>query len=224
MQHRFQKIVFALSFLIVLTISTAAQSAVESSAGKVSKQTLKSALMKREMPYNIYLPKAYADKSMLDQKFPVIYLLHGLTGSFENWSQKTELEKHASVYPFIIVMPDGANGWYTDSATQPDDKYESFLIKELIPEIESKFRAKASRENRAIAGTFNGWLWCDEIRSKISCKLCACRSFSGALGITDITDKIRSRGFRPRLWSVYGAADSKTRLETIFLDRPVVAG
>lgn len=213
MRLNFQKIVIAFSLLFLLSISGAAQTADNPAAGKVSKQTIKSGLMKREMPYNIYLPKNYAEKSKLDQKFPVIYLLHGLTGNFENWAQKTELEKYASGYSFIIVMPDGANGWYTDSATEPDDKYESFLIKELIPEIESKFRAKSTRENRAVAGLSMGGYGAMKFGLKYPANFALVGSFSGALGITDITDKNSQPWISASVMKVYGEAESKTRTE-----------
>ncbi|MCW5960265.1 MAG: esterase family protein [Pyrinomonadaceae bacterium] len=213
MRLNFQKIVIAFSLVFLLSISGAAQTADNPATGKVSKQTIKSELMKREMPYNIYLPKNYAEKSKLDQKFPVIYLLHGLTGNFENWAQKTELEKYASGYSFIIVMPDGANGWYTDSATEPDDKYESFLIKELIPEIESKFRAKSTRENRAVAGLSMGGYGAMKFGLKYPANFALVGSFSGALGITDITDKNSQPWISASVMKVYGEAESKTRTE-----------
>ena len=84
---------------------------------------LNSKLMAREMPYRVILPANY--ESEKSGKYAVIYLLHGLTGHFDNWADKTKLKDYAANYNYIIVMPEGNNGWYSDSATAANDKYES---------------------------------------------------------------------------------------------------
>ena len=114
-------------------------------------------------------------ESQKETRYPVIYLLHGLTGHYNNWAEKTKLEQYAANYNYIIVMPEGDNGWYTDSATVPNDKYESYIIKELIPEIDKKYRTKADRQNRAIAGLSMGGYGSIKIRFKISRNVCARR-------------------------------------------------
>ena len=69
------------------------------------------------MPYRVILPVGYEDKRDAE-KFPVIYLLHGLTGHFDNWSgQDQNSLEYAKNYNYIIVTPEGDNGWYSDSAT-----------------------------------------------------------------------------------------------------------
>jgi S-formylglutathione hydrolase FrmB len=53
-------------------------------------------------------------------------------------------------------MVEGANGWYTDSVTVSADKYESYILRELIPDVEKRFRVSTQREGRAIAGLSMG--------------------------------------------------------------------
>lgn len=180
------------------------------SAG-ISKQTLKSSLLKRDIPYNIYLPAGYADGAKNDVRYPVIYLLHGLTGSFGDWAARTNLKQYAGDHQFIIVMPDGKNGWYTDSATVPDDKFESYIIKELIPEVDKIYRTKATRSNRAIAGLSMGGYGSLKFGLKFSDLFSLAGSFSGALGITEITDKNSIPFIATSVMSVYGDAGSETR-------------
>ena len=100
---------------------------------------LDSKLMNRQMPYRVILPVGYEVNK--GEKFPVVYLLHGLTGHFNDWTDKTKIVEYAKNYNYIIVMPEGDNGWYSDSVTVENDKYESYIIQESIPEIEKKFRA-----------------------------------------------------------------------------------
>src|SRR5687767_6075137 len=76
-----------------------------------------SKLMAREMPFRVILPFSYRYKKEAEKRYPVIYLLHGLGGHFDNWTDKTKLAFYAKTYDFIIVTPEGGNGWYTDSAT-----------------------------------------------------------------------------------------------------------
>ena len=113
-----------------------------------------SRLMGRPMTYRVILPHGYmADKA---RRYPVIYLLHGLWGSFTNWTDKTRLAEFAVKHSFIIVTPEGGDGWYTDSALTPGDKWESYITRELVPEIDQRFRTLADRRSRVIAGLSMG--------------------------------------------------------------------
>jgi S-formylglutathione hydrolase FrmB len=190
-------------------IKTAVQSSVLSQDLKLS-----SKLMAREMPYRVILPKNYeANKA---EKFPVLYLLHGLTGHFDNWVDKTKLRDYAANYDYIIVTPEGNDGWYTDSATAANDKYESYIIQELIAEIDAKFRTLADREHRAVAGLSMGGYGSLKFGLKYPEKFVVVGSFSGALAAASFTDKTLGNGWKgltDSIMNVYGAEDSQTRKE-----------
>ena len=54
----------------------------------------------------------------------------------------------------IIVNPDGGEyGWYLDSAIVPENRYESFMIHELLPHIESRL---GGSNVRSVAGLSMG--------------------------------------------------------------------
>ncbi|HEX8000040.1 MAG TPA: alpha/beta hydrolase family protein [Pyrinomonadaceae bacterium] len=108
------------------------------------------------LPYRVIVPANYNSTEEQKQRYPVLYLLHGYSGHYENWARLTKLGEYASLYNFIIVTPEGNNGWYTDSATVPTDKYESYFLQELIPDVESRYRTINAREGRAIAGLSMG--------------------------------------------------------------------
>lgn len=198
---------------LVFSIAAFGQATVSKTAdaGKVSKQTLDSKLMAREMPYNLYLPVNYDEKDSKDTRYAVVYLLHGLTGHFDNWQVFGKIEEHAKRFNFILVMPEGDNGWYTDSATVSNDKYESYIIKELIPEIDKKFRTKAARQDRAIAGLSMGGYGAMKFGLKFPAMFALAGTFSGALGVTEITDKNSQPWVSKSVMSVYGDAESETR-------------
>ena len=171
-----------------------------------------SKLMAREMPYRVILPAGYeANKT---QKFPVLYLLHGLTGHYDNWSDKTKLKEFAASYNLIIVTPEGNDGWYTDSGSVPNDKYESYVVQELIPEIDTKFRTFADREHRAVAGLSMGGYGSLKFGLKYPEKFVVIGSFSGALGAASWSVKTLGNNWKAltdSIAGVYGEDDSQTR-------------
>lgn len=179
---------------------------------KVEDFKLDSKLMTRQMPYRVALPKNYASNS--SERFPVIYLLHGLTGHYDNWGDKGKISEYLAPYNFIVVMPEGDNGWYTDSASVPQDKYESYIVKELIPEIDKKFRTNSARNGRIIAGLSMGGYGSLKFGLKYPEMFQLVGSFSGALGAASWSEKTTGNSWKAltdSIMSVYGAEGSETR-------------
>jgi len=121
-----------------------------------------SAAMNTQVGYHIYLPPQYNDSTKSNQRFPVIYWLHGLNQSeSSNWYPPDLLDqavRSAKVPPMIVVfLSGGGRTFYVDS---PDGKLlsETTVIKELIPHIDQTYRTIATREGRAIQGmSMGGW-------------------------------------------------------------------
>ncbi len=199
-----------LLFAFSLHFSVSAQEITERESVKpkgFQEFTHRSELLKREMPYRVITPVGYEVNA--DNKFPVIFLLHGLTGRFSDWTERTEIVEFARNYEYIIVMPDGGDGWYSDSATVENDKYESYLIKELMPEIDRRFRTSLERQNRAVAGLSMGGYGAIKFALKYPEKFSVAGSFSGAL---DAPLRGQNNQFlRPSIMSVFGADDHQNR-------------
>jgi S-formylglutathione hydrolase FrmB len=182
------------------------------STGDAETHHLKSALMGREMPYRIIFPPDYRSKPSASRRYTTVFLLHGLSGHFDNWSEKTTIGSDSYNQAFIIVMPEGGDGWYTDSVSVPADKYESYLIQELIPEIDAKYRTLADRGHRAIAGLSMGGYGALKFALKYPDKFAIAGSFSGAL---DGPLRGQDHQFlRPSIMSVFGAENSETRKDS----------
>ncbi|MEO6589284.1 MAG: alpha/beta hydrolase family protein [Pyrinomonadaceae bacterium] len=206
-------LVFASSLQFSVYAQVVSETAVVGKPKGFQELKLDSKLMKREMPYRVILPVGYEVNA--GEKFPVVYLLHGLTGHYNDWTDKTKIVEYAKNYDYIIVMPEGDNGWYSDSATIENDKYESYIMQELVPEIEKKFRANTNRESRAIAGLSMGGYGSLKFGLKYPEKFVLVGSFSGALRAAEWTAKeIGNSGWKVLVDSImntYGAADSDTR-------------
>lgn len=214
MKKHINKIGIVWLFLAIcsLTFSLKAQTVKpEAEVSKLNLETYKlnSKLMAREMPYRVIYPTNY--NSQKDKNFSTIYLLHGLTGHFDNWADKTKLTDFAKNYNYIIVMPEGDNGWYTDSSSAAYDKYESYIVQELIPEIDKKYRTISDRGHRAIAGLSMGGYGSIKFGLKYPEKFALVGSFSGALGAASFSEK-NAGGIGKAIDAIFGATDSEKRL------------
>jgi len=74
------------------------------------------------LPYNVVLPPDYQRSNTT--RYPVLYLLHGFGGHYSDWITRTNTADYAARYRMIVVMPEGNNSWYTDSAGVATDKYQ----------------------------------------------------------------------------------------------------
>lgn len=137
-------------------------SAVYAQSGKVlDNLSLPSKLLKSERKYAIYLPPDYETS---ERTYPVLYLLHGGGDDHTGWVQFGEVQhiadkaiKDGTATPMIIVMPDantGRRGYFND--VKGDWPYEDFFFKEFVPFIEKKYRIKADKHYRAVAGLSMG--------------------------------------------------------------------
>lgn len=204
----FSVLLLALAFAMPFAAQQAGSKESSAASLKVQEGKIESKLMAREMPYRILLPKSY--EAAKTERYPVIYLLHGLYGSYTNWTDKTKVAEYAGRYGFIIVTPEGANGWYTDSVSKPNDKYESYIIKELIPEVDKKFRTKADRDDRIVAGLSMGGYGAVKFGLKYPELFTLVGAFSGAFGTSDFTEKAAGE-IGKTVDVVYGPVGSDTR-------------
>ncbi|MCM1111320.1 MAG: esterase family protein [Clostridium sp.] len=123
--------------------------------GRVDTMTVNSALVRSPYTFNVALPSQYLVEGDT-ASYPVIYLLNGHGGNQNNWGRLVPLDSLASVYSVIFVSPDGRNSWYWDSPLRPDLQMESFIIDELVPFVDERYRTIAAPESRAITGLSMG--------------------------------------------------------------------
>lgn len=215
-------LLLTLLFLTCAQTQTPAQTTPQASAEKrdaarrYETVPFESRLVGAPLPYNVILPADYKSDASKNRRYPVIYLLHGLSGSADNWvSDRARLADHAARYPFIVVVPEGRNAWYTDSATTPAEKFESYIVKELIPDVDTRFRTIAAREGRAVAGLSMGGYGSLKFGLKYPSMFAFAGSMSGALGAASwLPDEKMLAFVRPSIARVYGPAtepDNETR-------------
>jgi putative tributyrin esterase len=172
-----------------------------------------SKLVGKTLPYNVVLPVDYNRPAARAKRYPVLYLLHGLTGHYPDWTTRSKLSDYAAQYPMIIVTPEGNDGWYTDSSTVPGEKYESYILEELIPDVQRRFRTIESREGRSIAGLSMGGYGALKFGVKHPEMFAFAGSMSGALGAATWTkaDRPGYESVWKTLAPIFGPEDNPMR-------------
>lgn len=109
----------------------------------------------QHVSYAVILPGDYDTSST---RYPVLYLFHGIGGDASTWMEYGNLARlmdkmvqTEGITPFIMVMPDGYNSYYSD-AFDGSFPYEAFFIHEFVPHIDDIYRTLNHASGRAIAG------------------------------------------------------------------------
>jgi enterochelin esterase-like enzyme len=108
--------------------------------------------------FQIYLPPCYDQKP--DERYPVLYLLHGQTYYDDQWIRigavnvADQLILSGESIPFIVVFPDDRY-WNLP----PGVGFGQRLVEQLIPYIDGTYRTLPDREHRAIGGMSRGAGW-----------------------------------------------------------------
>jgi S-formylglutathione hydrolase FrmB len=183
---------------LLLCLSVAARARVET-------VQFQSKLLNTRLPYNVILPTDYDTPRAT--RYPVLYLLHGLTGHYSDWVSRTNIADYASEYRLIVVMPEGNDSWYTDSGAS---KYESYILQELIPDVQQRYRTIEARYGRAIAGLSMGGYGAIKFGLKSPQTFVFAGSMSGAFGITRFSEEEVPASWRESL-KLFGPVGSETR-------------
>ena len=107
----------------------------------------------------IYLPPSYATNR--NQRYPVVYLLHGYSLTAERWMDFTKMsdaaDKHiadGTLKEMILVSPDGytkhGGSMWSSSPTIGD--WETYVAEDLVGYVDKNYRTLAARESRGLAG------------------------------------------------------------------------
>lgn len=88
------------------------------------------------------------------EPFKVVYLLHGLTGSPENWLQYSNLPLWAREGNTLFILPDAQRSWYQDA--KYGLAYFSYIANELPQLCARIFNLSTKRNDTAIMGNSMG--------------------------------------------------------------------
>ena len=151
----------------------------------------------------VYTPPGY--DSSKKKRYPVLYLQHGSGENEHGWSQQGKtglimdnLIAEGKAEEFIIVMDNGT--WTRPQGMQrggrPSNWADGFmnrLVKDIIPMIDARYRTKADRKYRAMAGLSMGGMQTKAITMKNPDVFSALGMFSG--GVITAEEAAQIEGF-----------------------------
>lgn len=155
----------------------------------------------RMKKFSVILPVGYNTTN----RYPVLYLLHGHGGSYDNWSMLTRIGDYVKAIPLIVVMPDGENSWYVNSATEPQDRFEDYIVNDLPAYIQKLYAVDTTRQ--AIAGLSMGGYGALMLALKHPAKYRFAGGLSSAITYPrEISDSSRAegQGLLPSLRKAFG--------------------
>jgi len=129
-----------------------------SKKGIVERKHLNSKKLPGDLYFSIYLPPCYTDS----ESYPVLYLLHGITYTDDQWIRLGALEivdeyiSSGVSDPVIMVFPYNPN-----PQRPPDSNFGEALVQDLIPYIDANFATCSDADCRMIGGISRGggWAW-----------------------------------------------------------------
>lgn len=152
----------------------------------------------------VYTPPGY--DSNRKKRYPVLYLQHGSGENEHGWSEQGKtglimdnLIAEGKAEEFIIVMDNGT--WTRPQGMQnggrPSNWADGFmnrLVKDIIPMIDARYRTKADRKYRAMAGLSMGGMQTKAITMKNPDVFSALGMFSG--GVITAEEAAQTEGFK----------------------------
>lgn len=152
-------------------------------AATVDTISIPSKVMNKDYKAIIVLPASYSANS---KAYPVLYLLHGGFGHFDDWIKKTPdttlIQTLSDQYNFIFVMPEGeVFSYYLDSPVAKESQFETYITKEVVEKIDASYRTIKDRKGRAISGLSMGGYGALYLSARHPDLFGAAGSMSGAL-------------------------------------------
>lgn len=147
-------------FLILLLISGFSELTFAQVKGEIRVDSVYSAFLENDFgeattrKISVYLPPGYGEST---KKYPVIYFLHGFTGTHEMRGMKDILDyaiESNRIRPFILVIPDElttyGGSFYSNS--EYFGNWEDFTAIDLVSYVDKNYRTIAAKESRGITG------------------------------------------------------------------------
>ena len=126
--------------------------------GTLEEHWFYSSELDRDMPYLIYLPPDYG---VAGRRYPVMYMLHGLAGTRDEWLEMGFVEaadhamRTADVPPMLLVMPQGDfSYWVNHAADGP--RWGEYLVRDVVSHVDATYRTLRSPAARGAAGISMG--------------------------------------------------------------------
>jgi S-formylglutathione hydrolase FrmB len=113
------------------------------------------------------------------KRYPVLYLLHGLSDDHTIWLRRTSIERYVDPLGLAVVMPAVHRSFYADMAR--GNRYWTFVSRELPALVRGFFPISRRREETFVAGLSMGGYGAFKLALSFPQRFAAAASLSGAL-------------------------------------------
>jgi S-formylglutathione hydrolase FrmB len=140
--------------MVPLGLSLLAVAATASA--EIRTETFRSESLGRDVRYVVDLPPSYAKG---DQRYPVVYALHGLFEDASFWERRglaamlAEARTGGAVRDFILVAVDGGNSFFVNS---PLGRFQDLVTRDLVAHVDTTYRTQPTRAARGLWGVSMG--------------------------------------------------------------------
>jgi enterochelin esterase-like enzyme len=117
-----------------------------------------SGALEREVPYFIYLPPGYGSS---DERYPTLYMLHGNSGSNEEWlaygliDDVDAMIMQGDISPMVVVLPQGDFSYWVNLLPMGPN-YGDYLLSDVVDHVDHSYRVLDDAEHRAVGGLSMG--------------------------------------------------------------------
>lgn len=155
------------------------------------------------------------------QRYPTLYLLHGLSDDHTVWQRRTSIERYMEGRNLAVVMPAVQRSFYSDMVTGP--RYWTFISEEVPTVARHFFPLSEEGNENYVAGLSMGGYGAFKLALTYPERYAAAASLSGTLDVVRLAQDEQTAG-RSELKHIFGEAKALTDSpnELFYLARSIV--
>ena len=159
-----------------------------------------SSVLGKQMAFNAVFP----DNVIVEnKKFPVVYLLHGLSDDHTIWLRRSNIERYATSYGTAVIMPNGDRSFYTNM--KHGGAWFKAISEELPSFVNRMFPVSTERKDTFRAGLSMGGYGALKTALHFPERFAAAGIMSA---VTDIVDKFSNDTFDKNMWqNIFGSPE-----------------
>ncbi len=128
------------------------------------------------------------ENNAMGDRYPVLYLLHGLSDDHTIWQRRTSIERYVAPLGLAVVMPAVHRSFYTDM--EKGYKYWTYISEEVPKIARQFFPISGQRGDNFVAGLSMGGYGALKLALRHPDRYAAAASLSGAVDIAEAVEGV----------------------------------
>ena len=146
-------LIFLLSMTMVIVADDPVVRRIDA---RIETVTFYSKVLDKTKTFSVVLPDNYDHEK---KDWPVLFLFHGRGRHERSLIDDSKARTFLMKAPFVVILPDGDDGWYIDSPVRQSDKYQTYT-EEVISTAESLYNLSVNPAQRGLTGWSMGGYGC----------------------------------------------------------------